>query len=163
MRIYWINDLIRGCIGMMPRPRGNDWLPTEVLYLKESEVDCVVSLLELHEIDELELRLEQDLCEKNGIDFISFPIVDCEVPKSIIEFNALIKRLVLEVENGRKIVVHCRMGIGRTSTVVAALLIRLGLKESNVFEYLSTIRTLEVPDTQQQKDWVLSNCLNSNT
>ncbi len=162
MRIYWIKDLASGCIGMMSRPRGNDWLSDEISYLRGCGVDHVVSLLESHEIDELELELEQEFCSQNEIEFTNFPIADCEVPKSKIEFNELIKKLVLEINNGRKIIVHCRMGIGRTSTVVAAILIQLGEQQSNVFEYISTIRTLEVPDTKKQKDWVLSNCLNSN-
>ncbi|MFT5821566.1 MAG: protein-tyrosine phosphatase [Crocinitomix sp.] len=160
MRIYWINSLKSGSIGMMPRPRGNDWLSDEIAYLKQYEVDHVVSLLESHEMAELELEMERTYCEQQDISYSNFPIVDCAVPYNIEAFNAFVEKLVEEVKNGNKIVVHCRMGIGRTSTLVATILIKLGLFKADVFEYLSEIRTLEVPDAEKQKDWVIRNFLN---
>ncbi|NOQ70951.1 MAG: hypothetical protein GQ574_03055 [Crocinitomix sp.] len=157
MRIYWINDLETGSIGMMPRPRGNDWLSDEIKHLKQIGVNQVVSLLESHEMAELELEMERANCEEQGIVFSNFPIVDCAVPESKAAFNAFAEKLIEAIQNGSKIVVHCRMGIGRTSTLVATILIKLGLHKADVFEYLSEIRTLQVPDTQQQKDWVINN------
>jgi hypothetical protein len=29
-RIYWIDDLESGQLGIMPRPRGGDWLEDEI-------------------------------------------------------------------------------------------------------------------------------------
>ena len=57
--IYWIENPTQGRIGIMPRPRGGDWLEDEVRSLQRSGVDVVVSLLERHEVEELDLQEEQ--------------------------------------------------------------------------------------------------------
>jgi protein-tyrosine phosphatase len=155
MRIYWIKDLEMGQIGMMPRPRGNDWLYDEIIALKNNGVDVVISLLEFHEMDELELIEEGSYCVENGIEYINHPVKDRSVPECKDAFHALVEELITKLENDKNIVIHCRMGIGRTSLLAAAILLKLKPWQTNIFEYLSEIRTLCVPDTREQKDWVL--------
>lgn len=92
MRIYWIDKPELGAIGMMPQPRCNDWLMDEISHLKKIEVDHVVSLLEAHEMEELELEMEQEYCEKQGIIFSNFPIVDWTVPSSKIALILSLKK-----------------------------------------------------------------------
>jgi len=140
---------------MMARPRGGDWLEDEIKRLKMCEVDDVVSLLERHEEDELGIRKEKHFCEESQIDFISFPIKDRSVPINDDAFFRLIDNLEKRVKNNQNIIVHCRMGIGRTSLILSALLIRLGFESQEVFGKLSEIRTLEVPDTDEQVDWIM--------
>jgi hypothetical protein len=65
--VYWLNSDINSRIGIMPRPRGGDWLEDEIRSLRDSNVDIVVSLLEQAEIDELDLRDEPGCCENYGI------------------------------------------------------------------------------------------------
>ncbi len=48
------------------------------------------------------------------------------------------------------------MGIGRTSLVSAGVLMVSGASPDTVFDLLSEKRTLKVPDTPKQKDWLLS-------
>jgi hypothetical protein len=74
-----------GPLGIMPRPRGGDWLDDEIQSLKRSGVEAVVSLLETQEIIELDIAEEQVLCEANGISYLSFPTPDWNVPPSEIE------------------------------------------------------------------------------
>ncbi len=52
------------------------------------------------------------------------------------------------------VVIHCRMGIGRSSMLAAAILIHLGMESSNIFERISTYRGLQVPDTPAQTAWI---------
>ncbi len=58
--LYWICNVGDGRLGVMPRPRGGDWLIDEVASLRELGVDVVISLLEAHEIEELEIREEEN-------------------------------------------------------------------------------------------------------
>jgi len=153
MRIYWIEEIDQGKIGIMPRPRGNDWLETEIRKLSLEQVRYVVSLLESQEIHELELEEEGALCEKHGIGFINFPIKDRSTPQDKEAYISLIERLYQLVENGDKIVIHCRMGIGRSSLVAAGVMVRGGIKASGIFDLISAYRTLEVPDTAAQISW----------
>ncbi len=154
MRIYWINHPLNYKIGMMARPRGSDWLEDDVRKLTFHNVNTVVSLLEPSEIKELGLYEEEAFCQTQGIDFLNYPIQDRGVPESQSAFNSLILSLDAKLSRGEKVVIHCRMGIGRTSMVCAALLIKSEVKAEKVFEILSSTRTLQVPDTAEQKQWV---------
>ena len=155
-RIYWIPDLPYGRLGMTARPRGNDWLADEIRYLKMQGIQRVVSLLESSELRELGLQNEAQLCEEAGIAFTSFPIADRAVPENKHPFITLVKDLNTALQNDNNIVVHCRMGIGRTSLLCAAVLIDQGANPATVFELLSEVRTLEVPDTKEQEQWLRS-------
>lgn len=61
-KIYWIDGVAPGRLGIIPRPRGGDWLQDGIRLLKLSGVDVVVSLLESEEVAELDLAEEQALC-----------------------------------------------------------------------------------------------------
>ena len=74
IRIYWVPNLKSGTLGMMARPRGQDWLQDEIAYLKLHNVDVVVSLLERHETYELGLQKEAQYCHDSKVEFINFPI-----------------------------------------------------------------------------------------
>ena len=154
MKIYWINGFENGNLGMMTRPRGNDWLDDEIRKLKMQGIDVIVSLLEKAEAKELEIDEEDAACYDHGIKFINFPIADCQVPEDEISFAELILKIEKYLEDGKKVVVHCRMGIGRTSMVAAGVLMRKGGEVRDIFHRLSETRTLEVPDTEEQKLWV---------
>ncbi len=60
--VYWIEALAPGRLGVMPRPRGNDWLEDEVSSLVSEGVQFVVSLLTKDEVSELGLEREGALC-----------------------------------------------------------------------------------------------------
>jgi len=151
MRIYWIEDL---GLGMMARPRGEGWLESEVKRLKSFEVDWVISLLESEEAFELGLEQEEALCQANGISFSRYPIPDREVPQDHESFLAFVNRVEEVLAKGGKVVIHCRMGIGRTGMLAAAVLRQCQPERMNVFAYLSEVRTLEMPDTPAQVKWI---------
>ncbi len=71
MSLYWINrEGLR--LGIMPRPRGNDWLSDDLLILRQAGVDVIVSTLTDPEAEELGLVAEAEECVRNGLLFISF-------------------------------------------------------------------------------------------
>lgn len=154
MRIYWTNEHLNNKLGMMARPRGNDWLEDDIKKLLLNEVDTVVSLLELSEIRELGLSKEEEFCQAYGIQFINYPIPDRGLPESRNSFKELLLTLDQNLQQNKKVVVHCRMGIGRTSMICAGLLIRNGVCPQDVFKLLSKTRTLQVPDTVEQAQWI---------
>ena len=53
--------------------------------------------------------------------------------------------------------IHCRAGNGRAGIVVASVLIKSGMEPNSAFELVSDKRGVEVPDTEEQKQWVISN------
>lgn len=157
-KIHWINHptISEKYLGTMERPRGNDWLDDEINALKSQEVDCLVSLLEYSEQEELHLLEESNICKKYNIDFLNFPIEDVTTPTSEAAFLRFTQQLVTYLNQQKKVVIHCRMGIGRSSMLAAAVLIKMGCPTQGIFELISQFRGLEVPDTEEQKAWILS-------
>lgn len=157
-RIYWINEKVIGenLLGIMPRPRGGDWLEDEIDWMKRKGIDYLISLLEKEEINELGLEHQRKLCEKYGLEYLNFPIKDVSVPRNDTEYLQLVNQLVENINQSKKVVIHCRMGIGRSSILASCILISKGVKVEGVFDKLSTYRELKVPDTIEQENWVMN-------
>lgn len=156
MQIYWLDQVCDGRLGMMARPKGGEWLAEEVVQLRRNSVSRLVTLLEREEMVELGLGKLASTCSTHGITWTHFPITDRGIPPSKIGFQALVLDLGAELNEGGRIVLHCRMGIGRTGILAAALCIHSGMNSGQVFPHLSKIRGLAVPDTSEQKEWVLN-------
>lgn len=152
--IYWVPEVTTGRLGIMARPRSDDWLRDEVMGWCSAGLNTVVCLLEQAEIRELGLRDEQVLCENSNIEFISFPISDRGVPTSARKTVQLVERVVGLLNSGAAVAIHCRAGIGRSALVAACVLLKLGFSSSDVFPVLSRARGVPVPDTPDQVQWL---------
>ncbi|HCK74572.1 MAG TPA: hypothetical protein DHW19_06365 [Acidimicrobiaceae bacterium] len=51
-------------------------------------------------------------------------------------------------------VVHCRGGIGRSSTIAAAILTQLGVAPEDAMSRITAARGITVPETSAQRMWV---------
>jgi protein-tyrosine phosphatase len=154
--IYWIDGPWRGKLTILARPRGDDWLDDEVEGWKKAGVDVVVSLLASSEESELGLTSEAEIVKRAGLVYISFPIVDYSVPASRILMQQLATELNDQLSRGACIGVHCRQGIGRSSLVAACVLVTSGESPRSAFEHIERARGRSVPDTAEQKEWVIS-------
>jgi protein-tyrosine phosphatase len=152
--IYWIDRVPTGRLAIMARPRADDWLEDEIAGWREAGVDIVVSLLERHEVHELGLDREAELCRDNAIEFVTFPIPDRGVPESRRATIELAERLADHVRGGRSVAVHCRAGIGRSGLIAACILGVTGIGTDSAFKVIGNARGVAVPDTEQQRDWV---------
>ena len=153
-QVYWVPGPWPGRLGILPRPRGGDWLADEVRSWRDAGVDVAISLLAPEEITEFELQEEEACSVAEGIEFHSFPIPDYGVPRSRGGMLDLVKDLEKVLESGRNVGVHCRQGIGRSSLVVAALLGASGEDADEAFRRIERARGRPVPDTAEQREWV---------
>jgi protein-tyrosine phosphatase len=154
LNIYWIeNSIYRGRLGIMARPRGGEWLEDEIQNLRTKEIGLVVSLLTPEEIEELELKSEKIICERNMIEYINFPIPDRQFPDNK-KTDTLVHLLEKKLSDGKSIVIHCRMGIGRASIIAGALMLPTGLDSQRILQIISAARGLQVPDTPEQSAWL---------
>jgi hypothetical protein len=80
--IYWVAEVLGGKLAILARPRPGDWLEDEIQDWKRQGIDVAVSLLEEAEASSLGLEREAHLCREQGIEFISFPVPDMQVPVS---------------------------------------------------------------------------------
>lgn len=154
IEIYWIKTTGPGKLAVMPRPRGGDWLEDEIRALKSLGVDILVSLLTAEEESYLELEEEGALAKRHGLEFFSHPVPDRDVPGSPQETWALARTLVARFEAGKKLAVHCRMGIGRSPLLLACILVCRGMSPNDAWLRISVARGLAVPDTLEQRDWL---------
>jgi protein-tyrosine phosphatase len=153
--LYWIAGPWQGGLAIFPRPRGGDWLEDEVRGWRAAGIDVVVSLLTSDEVAELDLAQEGSLCAAYGIDFQTFPIVDRSVPasrKATLEFVKKLARLLMK---SKSIAIHCRQGIGRSALIAACLLVLSGTSPGEAFQRLSEARGCSVPETSEQRQWLM--------
>jgi protein-tyrosine phosphatase len=123
--------------------------------LRQAGVDVVVSLLESDEADQLGLSEESKVAEAHGIRFISFPIPDRGVPASVPATIALMAGIAGALEEGKNVAVHCRQGIGRSGLIAAGVLATSGVSADDAIKAASSARGLAVPETSEQRLWVL--------
>jgi protein-tyrosine phosphatase len=153
--IFTVPDLSNNIkLSIMAHPRGDDWLEDEIKALREVGVTVLVSLLERSEILELRLTAEAALCAANNLEYLNFPIADRNVPPLHPTTLDFLRQIKASLEQRQHVVIHCRMGLGRSGLVAACLLIMLSLSPEQALLKLGKLRDMDVPDTQEQREWV---------
>jgi len=151
--LFWIPRSGSGRLGIMPRPRGNDWLQEEVDSLSKEGVDVWISALTLAEREELGLEHQSDFCKQSNMDFRSFPIFDRSLPAEQ-KFSQLVDDIRSLLEAGQSVVVHCRLGIGRAGMITTGVLIAEGETAQSAIRKVSKARRLTIPDTDEQREFL---------
>jgi protein-tyrosine phosphatase len=150
--VFWTKEKYPGRIGLVPRPRGGDWLEDEAW--TNAGLDVIVSMLDAEETQNFELGRETEFCAANGIEFISYEVKDRGVPVLNQNFTQLTQRLKALLLKGKNIGIHCRQSIGRAPFLAAVLMTMFGIEPKEAFRQLSSARGVEVPETAEQKELV---------
>ncbi len=153
-QIFWIEGPGPGQLAIIARPRGGEWLADELAILKAQGLDVIVSLLTPGEMHELDLNDEQELAAQHGMQVLLFPIQDRQVPSSFAATQGFVQQLASLVAAGKYIGVHCRQSVGRSSLIVASMLVTMGLHAETAFSRIAAARGCAVPDTEEQRQWV---------
>jgi hypothetical protein len=154
--VFWIEGTEPGRLAIALCPRGDGWLKDDLLYLKRSGVDTLVSLLEPDEAIWLGLGDERQFAEEAGLQFLSYPIRDVHVPADLWTFRAFVAGLARRLGAGERIGLHCRGSIGRAPTTAACTLIEMGWKPADAIAAIQAARGYRIPDTEEQLRWILS-------
>jgi protein-tyrosine phosphatase len=152
-RLYTVTLAGAGPLSIMAYPRGGDWLLDELHGLRRIGVEVLVCALTDAERVELGLVDEAAACATAGLRFVGIPIPDRGVPDDATLLPVL-DQLHTALVAGGHVVIHCRAGIGRSSLLAGALLVRQGLEARDAWGRLATARGLAVPDTDQQRQWL---------
>ena len=152
--VFWVAGPWRGRLGIVPRPRGGDWLGDETSAWREAGIDLVVSLLEPEEEAQLVLEGEAAAAAASGIDFRPFPIPDRGVPTSRESVAELATDIVDALDLGKNVAVHCRQGIGRSGMIVSGVLVAAGQDLATALRTIKESRGLDVPETEEQQRWL---------
>ena len=114
----------------------------------------LVSMLTRPEIDELDLTREESAARRLNLQFLNVAIEDRGVPERAAPFVAAVESATEILVDNRAVVVHCRMGVGRSSLFAAACLVRLGIVPDDAWNTIAAARGRPVPDVSTQRDWL---------
>ncbi|MDR3692324.1 MAG: dual specificity protein phosphatase family protein [Fimbriimonas sp.] len=150
----WIDVPSTGRLAITPHPLGDEALAEDLSRMRSAGVDVLVSMLGRQESEYLGLSEEPVMCAKAGLEFVQAPIIDQSVPDTPKQLHRVATKLVDRLTTGRNVVIHCRMGIGRSSVMAACVMTLQGIEPDEAFERISVARGIRVPDTLAQKLWV---------
>lgn len=144
-----------GTLSTMATPRGLGWLDEDMRALATAGVGVLVSLLTDDEMAELGLTAQAETARAAGLEFHRLPTPDRHVPDQGLGM-ALADRLRAHLKQGTGVAIHCRYGIGRSSTLAAMVMVAEGTEPEQALALISAARGMSVPDTGAQRQSVLS-------
>ncbi len=154
--IFWIDVEPRIPLAVILCPRGEGALENNLAVLQKGGIQTVVSLLEKLEASWLGLAQEGPLAVQLGMQFLSHPIPDGNLPQNPAAFRAFVADIANRVRAGERMGIHCRGSIGRSTITAACTLIHLGFPPVNALAAVEAARGCPVPDTFEQQRWILN-------
>ncbi|MFZ0306012.1 MAG: hypothetical protein WAL75_25220 [Terracidiphilus sp.] len=154
--VFWIEGEPSVRLAIVLRPRPQSWLMDDLRRYRKCGIDALVSLLEPGESEWLGLRFEERVACEMGMEFLNYPIPDVHVPADTASFRAFVSGLADRLCGGMSIGVHCQGSIGRSTVTAACTLIHLGWTPEAAIEAIRAARGFEVPDTEEQRQWILN-------
>jgi atypical dual specificity phosphatase len=164
-RFYWlIEETIAGCSlpGGSPSPGVNaseqehsEALLSDVLQLQREGIGAVLSLTEE--------PLPTEVLDREKIENLHLPVPDLAAPTPD-QLRAALHFIDVARSHGKSVAVHCLMGQGRTGTVLAAYLIRSGIRVDDAIAQVRAIcpGALSSPPQEralaayfERRDWML--------
>lgn len=126
----------------MSMPGLFDSLVGDLDFLQGLGIKAVVSLTEV--------PLDQRLLNHRGLDYLHLPVRDFSPPtlEQIKKFVGFLKWMKLE---GKKVVVHCGAGCGRTGTMLACYFVDQGLSAQEAIKKIRQLRPCSIETREQEE------------
>lgn len=151
MELFWVTD----DLAVATRPRGGDGLASDLGRLRAIGIDVLVSCLTPSEEQELDLRDEETVARAAGLEFVRTTIDDRSVPRAG-SVDRAVDGLGAAIRRGQRVAVHCRMGLGRSPMIAAAVLIAGGTHADVAISRVGMARGVAIPETEEQRAWLLA-------
>lgn len=168
IRVDWAHELPNGgALGITFAPGKKDPSPRYhgVAWNRDGDADLarlrgywgtgmLVSLIEDHELELLEITTLPTEALKHGLELVRFPIRDCSVPDDRAATERLVAQIVERMRAGLRVVVHCRGGIGRAGMIAACVLVELGTAPREAIAQVRRARDPRAVETREQERFV---------
>lgn len=123
----WITDQV--AIGSAPKP-------ADIPAMRKQGVTDVLDLRG----EPLAREKRADFYEGSGIRYHYLPMLDRDQPQPLGKYRRGVKIIERALKHGGKIIVHCRMGISRSSSMVYAYLRTHGFSKSMAWTFITAYR-----------------------
>jgi hypothetical protein len=153
--VFWIDAPNVGRLAVVSRPDPAFGLPQQMQALREAGIDTLVSMLTPDEAAAMGLAGEGDAAIRAGMAFDALPTSDFAIPPSIKSAARVIGRAAGDLRAGRSVGAHCFAGRGRSPLFIAALMVHEGYAASDAIDAVSAARGRRVPETAEQRQWVV--------
>lgn len=141
-----------------PNSVSGEWcrdLMTDLLRLRDFyKVDILISLIEQKEFETLGISDLEAECSKRSLDVIRYPIKDYNVPADVKSYIALIDKIVENLEQDKKVVIHCKGGLGRAGMTAACAIVAAtkgSIRGAQAIEIVRAARHKAVETLEQEK------------
>ncbi len=151
----------QGALGVTFCPGANDPvlggaardLPTDLASMRAWGASALVTLLDEHEFDVLNVPDLGEMAESAGLDWYALPIPDMRGPGWAFERRWIYAgvRLRRLLRRGGRIVIHCRAGLGRSGTIAARLLVELGAAPTEAIQRVRQARPGAIQNSEQER------------
>jgi protein tyrosine/serine phosphatase len=133
-RFSWI---IQGKLAGMERPGLLARLEEDLEFLKNVGISTIVNL-------------EEYVWDYDGFRVKHIPIKDFKAPR-LADIEEFVRFIDDEIRKGRRIVVHCYAGMGRTNLMFAAYLVHLGMEPENALNLVKEKRPYYAVNEEQEE------------
>jgi len=135
-------EIVPGKLAVMGRPGMYNPLPEDLAWLRRQGIGAVVSLTGMP-LDDSELRRAELEC-------LHEPIVDFAPPEPD-QLDRIVGFILEQNRAGRKVLVHCGAGLGRSGTVAAAFLVHSGMGAAQAIARVRELRPYSVETREQEE------------
>jgi atypical dual specificity phosphatase len=133
-RFSWITP---GKLAGMERPGSISGLKEDLEFLKDSRIDVIVNL-------------EEHFINYDGFEVKHIPINNFKAPK-LIDIEEFVKFVDCKIREGKRIVVHCHAGMGRTNLMLASYLVYLGIEPDKALDLVKEKRPYHAINEEQEE------------
>ncbi len=133
LRVVWLGEtpalgltIAPGKVGTINGKTHRRDLQADLEAVKEAGADVLVNLMETDEMERWQMGNYFTGAQNVGLETVHFPIRDMDIPDDSAAVRALVEALHHHLNAGKKVVIHCLGGLGRSGTVAACLLTENG-------------------------------------